>query len=177
MHYFEQASFNPNNKRKLKKNTNYFLETTWRHKILNAFRINQTYTKMSGQIEMDEMQFPISYKGNHVQGKKFGERRINSDNSNNAMPRKAYQRGTDNRSISSKDRACVFCMTKDGNKGYFAAVPGVGFMSKAMLDATVGKHVDKEDSVILVDQYAVTEKYLKDNDYTYVTLLSNVGSK
>lgn len=150
---------------------------TWRHKILNAFRINQADTNMSGRIEMDEMLVSISYKGNHVQGEKFTERRLNKDGSNNNMPRKSYRRGSDNNSSSSKEMACVFCMVKDGNKGYYATVPGLGYMLAPMLEKTVGKHVNKEDSIILVDQYCATAKYLRENNYNYQTLASNTSKK
>ena len=148
---------------------------TWRHKILNAFRINQSNTNMSGQIQIDEMLIPISYKGNHVQGESFNNRRINKEQTNNNMPRKAYKRGTDNKSTSSKDKACVFCMVKDGSKGFYAAVPGVGFMTNSMLDATIGKHVKKDESIILADQYKTTANYLGDNNYSHTILAANTS--
>ena len=108
---------------------------TWRHKILNAFVVNQRATKMKGKIEVDEMLIPISYKGNHVWGP-FG-RRVLEPGGDNGLPRKGYERGTDNRSTSSKEKACVFCMVENGNKGYYAAVPGVGFMNNNMLEITI----------------------------------------
>lgn len=134
---------------------------TWRHKILNAFRVHQDATMMTGRVEMDEMLIPISYKGNHSKSKKF------------VMPRPAYKRGSDNKSKSSKDKACVFCMIENGNKKFYASVPGIGFMSNKMLDNTVSKHVNKDSALILADNYKVTHKYLQDNGYNYRTLLSN----
>lgn len=149
---------------------------TWRHKVLNTFRVQQDAITMSGKIELDEMLIPISYKGNHVQGESFLERKINKDNTNNDMPRKSFQRGSDNKSLSSKNKACVFCMVKDGNKGFYATVPGVGFMNPSMLDRTVAKHVDKDDTLLLADQYKVTANYLDSNDYKYMILASNTST-
>lgn len=130
---------------------------------------------MAGQIELDEMLVSISYKGNHVRGERFHERRLNADGSNNNMPRESYKRGSDNTSKSSKDKACVFCMVKNGNEGFFAVVPGVGFMDADKLDATLGKHVKKENSLILADQYKVTGKYLASNNYEHMLLSSNTS--
>ena len=146
---------------------------TWRHKILHTFRLHQESASMSGKIELDEMLLPISYKGNHVQGASFHNRRLIRDNANNDMPRESYKRGTDNKSISSKSKACVFCMVKNGNEGFYAVVPGVGFMDATKLDATLGKHVRKENSMILADQYKVTANYLRTNSYDYMLLASN----
>ena len=146
---------------------------TWRHKILHTFRLHQDSASMAGQIELDEMLIPISYKGNHVRGEHFHERRLSRDGSNNNMPRESYKRGSDNKSISSKNKACVFCMVKNGNEGFYAVVPGVGFMDVDKLDATLGRHVKKENSMILADQYKVTAGYLKANSYEYMLLASN----
>lgn len=144
---------------------------TWRHKILNAFRVHQDSTKLSGRIEMDEMLIPISYKGNHIKGCFLGRR--GGPGIDNNLPRKSFKRGTDNKSTSSKDKACVCCMTKNGNEGFFAVVPGVGFMKKDMLDNTLAKHVDKDNSIVLADQYKTTWNYLRDNEYQYMILSSN----
>ena len=145
----------------------------WRHKIMNVFVVNQNATKMSGNVEADEMQLAISFKGNHVQGN-FGNRKIVPGVIND-MPREAFERGTDNKSRSSKDKACIFCMVQDGNKAFYAAVPGVGFMTEPMLNATVAKHINKENTLMLVDDYHVTRKYLEDNGYAHMILKSNVS--
>lgn len=146
---------------------------TWRHKILNTFRLHQQSANFSGQIELDEMLLPISYKGNHVQGAPFNKRRLNEEKDNSNMPRQSYKRGTDNICKSSKGKACVFCMVKNGNEGFYATVPGVGFMNDVMLSATVGKHVKKEGTLVLADQYKVTARYLNINNYNYMLLASN----
>lgn len=146
---------------------------TWRHKVLNAFVTNQNNVTMNGVVEVDEMLLPISYKGNHIKGSFCNRKKANGVD--DGMPRKAFKRGSDNKSSSSKDKACVFCMVEDGNKAFYASVPGVGFMSKSMLDKTVGKHINKETALMLADKYAITERYFEENGYNHKTLLSNTS--
>ena len=131
---------------------------------------------MSGKVEMDEMLVPISYKGNHIPGWAKEERTLQAYGSNN-LPRPSFKRGSDNRSNSPKSKACVFCMVKNGNEGFYGVVPGIGFMQNNMLDNTVGKHIDKENTLILVDNYQTTKNYLRENDYKYMYLLSNASNK
>lgn len=146
---------------------------TWRHKILNVFKVSQNNIQMAGQIQMDELLIPISYKGNHYKG--FHSAGTNYRFEKNPLPRDPYKRGTDNKSMSSKDKACVFCMVENGNKGFYATVPGVGFMKNDMLDQTVGKHVRKDKSLVIADQYKVTAKYLERNNYKHMILAANVS--
>lgn len=154
-------------------NISHLTAFTWRHKILNAFSQNQESVQMTGTVEVDEMLVPVSYKGNHIQGT-FGSRKM-APGVDNGLPRESYRRGSDNKSRSSKDKACVFCMVENGNKSFYAAVPGVGFMSDAMLNATIAKHVDKEKAMILADGYKITKSYLEQNGYTHMILLSNTA--
>lgn len=154
-------------------NISYQTAFNWRHKILHVFEEHQKSTQLSGKIEVDEMLIPLNFKGNHVQGD-FGARKLTS-NAINDMPRKAYHRGTDNKSASSKNKACVFCMVQDGRKAFYAAVPGVGFMTKPMLDATVVQHVDKDNAVMLADNYKITHNYFEENGFTYTILSSNTS--
>lgn len=146
---------------------------TWRHKVLNVFSVNQEATRMTGLIEVDEMLLPISYKGNHVQGG-FGQRKLDVGAIND-MPRKGYLRGTDNRSASAKNKMCVFCMVQDGNKGYYAAVPGVGFMNDAMFDATIKRHIDRNNATILTDSAKSAIKYFANNGYKHIVFVSNIS--
>ena len=146
----------------------------WRHKILNAFKVNQESISMSGEIQVDEMLIPISFKGNRVKGA-FNSKRVQVPGSDNGLPRKSFKRGSDNKSASAKNKACVFCMVENGNKSFYAAVPGVGFMNEKMLDHTIGKHVKKEDALILADQYKITSNYLEHNNYKYMILASNTA--
>lgn len=147
---------------------------TWRHKVLNVFQQNQKNTKMDGRVEMDEMFIPLSYKGNRVKGA-IGTRRIKDHDGESLLPRKAYKRGSDNKPKSPKERACVFCMVEDKNHAFYIAVPGVGYMTEKMLDATFAKHVDKAHALILVDQYRITRNYLNNNGYAHEALLSNTS--
>lgn len=147
---------------------------TWRHKLLNVFKVAQDSTRMTGWVEADELMIPLSYKGNHIQGKP-GERRSKGYGVDTRMPRPALKRGSDNRVKSSKERACVFCMVENANQAFYAAVPGVGFMNKEMLDATVAKRVDKSSALMLVDQYKVTRTYLEENNFQSVVLSSNTS--
>ena len=147
---------------------------TWRHKVLNVFKVNQEATEMRARVEMDEMFIPISYKGNRVKGA-IGTRRVRLPGENNGLPRKSFRRGSDNKSASAKTKACVFCMVENGDKAFYASVPGVGAMQPAMLDKTVARHVDKKTALVLVDQYHVTSKYLADNQFRYMTFASNTS--
>lgn len=149
---------------------------TWRHKVLNAFRVNQAGVQMTGRVEMDDMLIPISYKGNRVKGA-IGESRTLKPGKNNGLPRKSYQRGTDNKSSSSKDKACVACFVESGNKAFYAAVPGRGFVNEKMLDETLGKHVNKETASILVDHCHLTARYLLENGYNFTMLASNTTGR
>lgn len=145
---------------------------TWRHKVLNAFVKNQSDILMEGTVQMDELFIPLSFKGNHVQGK-FGVRTIESGDLND-MPRPSYKRGSDNKSNSINDKACVCCMVEDGNKTYFASVPGVGGMKDNMLDSVVGKHINKEKALVLTDKYQTTKSYLSRHNYKFKTFKSNI---
>lgn len=145
---------------------------TWRHKILNTLSIHGESTKLTGVIEMDEMLIPISYKGNHVQGH-FNEKRKRHEGRVNDMPRKSYKRGSDNKSKSSFDKACVCCMVENGDEKFYASIPGVGFMKDNMLSKVVDLHVKKETAILLVDEYKVTKNYLSSNEYRFHVLKSN----
>ncbi len=147
---------------------------TWRHKILNVFQVDQENITMTGWVEADEMLIPLSYKGNHIKGR-IGERRIKQAGVINRMPRDAYKRGSDNKSNSSKAKACVFCMVENADQTFYGAVPGVGFMNADTLNATLGKRVDRTSAVMLVDQYKVTRTYLKENKYKNIVLASNTS--
>ncbi len=145
---------------------------TWRHKVLNAFKMAQENITMTGWVEADEMLVPISYKGNHIRGK-VGEKRVKKDGVDTRMPRKALKRGSDNKSNSSKNKACVFCMVENSNQAFYGAVPCTGFMNVDALNATVGKRVDPSSATMLVDQYRITRNYLNDNNYANIVLAAN----
>jgi len=145
----------------------------WRHKVLNVFRSFRDETKMAGRVEVDEMFIPLSYKGNHVKGS-IGSKRIRLPGEENYLPRKSFQRGTDNRPTSHAERACVFCMVANAN-AFYGGVPGVGQITATMLDITLAKHVTKAQAKVLTDKNKVTVKYLKEKGYAYRSLASNVS--
>lgn len=146
----------------------------WRHKVLNVFKVNQEHTEMTGLVEMDEMLIPVSYKGNRVKGA-IGTKRVRKHGEENGLPRRSYRRGTDNRSNQPKSKACVVCMVENGNKAFWSAVPGTGFLNEQMLAKTIGTHVNKESGMVLVDQNKVTQKFLENNQYRFVALASNTS--
>ena len=83
------------------------------------------------------------------------------------MPRESYKRGSDNTSKSSKDKACVFCMVKNGNEGYYAVVPGIGFMDADKLDATLGlAQTDRIDFTLSVSEFTTSSKSASDSSVT-----------
>lgn len=147
---------------------------TWRHKILNAFKVNQKSVQMTGRVEIDEMMVPVSYKGNHVKGR-VDEKRERKHGEDNGLPRESFRRGTDNRSNLPSSKVCVLCMVENGNKSFFGAVPGTGHLSAQMLGKTVGSHVNKESALVLIDQNKVTQKFLEHNHYHFIALASNTS--
>ncbi len=150
----------------------YQTSFNWRHKVLNAFVVNQDSMQMSGRIEMDDMFMSVSYKGNRMKGH-FGVRTC-AHGENNGLPRKSYRRGSDNKS-KIQAKACIMCMVQDENKAFFAAVPGLGPANEAMLQATVGKHVQKENSRILSDNAQNNIRFFEANNYKYRAFASNVS--
>ncbi len=147
---------------------------TWRHKILNVFKVAQENITMTGWVEADEMLVPLSYKGNHIRGQ-VGTPRTKGKDVDTRMPRKALRRGSDNKSNSSKTKACVFCMVENANQTFYGAVPGIGFMNANTLDATLGKRVDASSAMMLVDQYKITRNYLNEHNYQNIVLASNTS--
>ena len=82
----------------------------------------------------------------------FNDARRRALGVDNNLPRESFKRGTDNRSKTANDKACVFCMIKNGNESFYASVPGTGYMLPSMLDKTIGKHVEKEDAHIFLTE-------------------------
>lgn len=144
----------------------------WRHKVLNAFVVNQEAMQMTGTVEVDDKFRSVSYKGNHVKGK-FGVRsRTRGEDS--GLPRNSFRRGSDNKS-KVQAKACILCMVQDGNRAYYASVPGIGPANADMLRATIGKHVKKEAARIFSDNAKDTVRFLEDNQYQYRAFASNVS--
>jgi len=151
---------------------NYRTSFIWRHKILNAFVVSQNKTHMQGIVEIDETFFKVSYKGNHVQGH-FKEKRTLSRNAINDMPRPAFKRGSDNKSRAHSNRICVVCMVENGNRGFYGKAIGPGLLTNNGLDKTFAMHVDKENSLVLLDDAKHNTNYMEKNKYTFLPLKSN----
>lgn len=109
----------------------------WRHKILHALQFDQTNRVLGGVVEIDDMFFSVSYKGNHTKSKNF------------TMPRKSYKRGTDN-TAASGSKACVLCAVERNGQSY-AEVTGIGKVDVAQLEYAFKDR-------LLTDTIALTDK-------------------
>ena len=116
----------------------------WRHKVLAAMAKDQTTRMMSGIIEMDETFVSISYKGNHKHSKSF------------TMPRKAFKRGSDNR---SHHKACILCGTERGGQAYGEVVCS-GSITAKLLENIIPEKIDP-CSIVITDALSVYQKYFK----------------
>ena len=135
----------------------------WRHKILNALQRDQDTRIMAGIIEADEMFLPISYKGNHKNSKRF------------IMPRKAFQRGSDNRS-NDVPKACIMCAVERNGQSY-GEVLGQGQPTTKMVDHAFGKRI-APDSIMLSDGALAMKNYFaKKDDIELIKLKSSVSGR
>ena len=125
----------------------------WRHKILHALQSDQVDRVLGGVVEIDDMFFSISYKGNHKNSKKF------------VMPRKAYKRGTDNNSATGS-KACVLCACERQGQVY-GEVVGVGSVTVDEL-----KYAFKDR--LLGDTIALTDKAYNYKNYFDTTSIDLV---
>lgn len=133
----------------------------WRHKILNALQRDQENRVMAGIIEADEMYLPVSYKGNHKKSKRF------------VMPRKAFQRGSDNRS-NNMPKACVMCAVERNGQSY-GEVLGAGQSTTKMVTHAFEKRI-VSDSIMLSDGgKALSNYFAKKNIIELITLKSSMS--
>ena len=121
----------------------------WRHKILAVLRNDQNNRIMAGIIEADETYFPVSYKGNHKKSKRF------------IMPRKAFKRGTDNRS-NKIPKACVMCSIERNGQSY-GEVLGSGQLSYMMVTHAFQNRI-ASDSIVISDQANAYRKYFSEKE-------------
>ena len=136
----------------------------WRHKILSALQRDQDNRIMAGIIEADEMFLPISYKGNHKNSKRF------------VMPRKAFQRGSDNRS-NNVPKACIMCAVERNGQSY-GEVLGQGQTTTKMVTHAFKNRI-AADSIVLSDYAAAMKSFFaKKADVELVLLHSTAdGSR
>lgn len=135
----------------------------WRHKILNALQKDQDNRVMAGIIEADEMFLPISYKGNHKNSKRF------------TMPRKAFRRGSDNRS-NNYPKVCIMCAVERNGQSY-GEVLGQGQPTTKMVTHAFTNRIVR-DSIMLSDRTrAMKSFFTKNPDIQLIQLKASVAGK
>lgn len=132
----------------------------WRHKILSTLQQDQTDRILSGIVELDEVFFGLSYKGNHKNSKKF------------VMPRKPYKRGTDSREQTGS-RACVMCAL-ERNGQFYAEVLGKGQPTVPMFRYAFENRI-MDDSIVLSDKALGARRYFKKTNNVQHIVLSAVA--
>lgn len=133
---------------------------TWRHKILHALQYDQSNRLLGGAVEIDDMFFSVSYKGNHKKSKNF------------SMPRKSYKRGSDNVK-ASESKACVLCAVERRGQTY-AEVVGVGRVSFEELQYAFDNRL-LYDSIALTDKAPEYNMYFKNTSIELVSLRSHAN--
>ena len=131
---------------------------TWRHKILHALQLDQADRVLGGAVEIDDMFFSLSYKGNHNKSRSF------------TMPRKSYKRGTDN-TAASGGKACVLCAVERRGQTY-AEVVGIGKVSVDELKYAFDTRL-LGDSIAMTDKAPEFNLYFKDSSIELVSLRSH----
>lgn len=131
---------------------------TWRHKILHALQADQTNRTLGGVVEIDDMFFPISYKGNHKKSKNF------------TMPRESYKRGTDNRAAIGS-MACVLCACERQGQVY-AEVVGTGSVNVERLNYAFNNRL-LPDTIALTDRAYSFKNYFSSTTIELVQLASH----
>lgn len=135
----------------------------WRHKILSALQHDQDNRVLGGVIEADETFFCVSYKGNHTKSKDF------------SMPRKAYKRGSDNRS-NKAPKACVMCAIERNGQSY-SEVLGIGQPNIKMISHAFENRV-AAGAIMLADRALAMKSYFdKQDNIGLIRLKSNVNGR
>lgn len=135
---------------------------TWRHKILHALQSDQTNRVLGGVVEIDDMFFSVSYKGNHKKSKNF------------VMPRKAYERGTDNTGATG-NMACVLCACERQGQSY-AEVVGIGAANIPKLQYAFDKRL-LNDTIALTDKAYGYKNYFSLTPIELIQLASHSDPK
>ena len=131
---------------------------TWRHKILHALQSDQSNRMLGGVVEIDDMFFSVSYKGNHKKSKNF------------VMPRKPYKRGTDNTGVTG-NMACVLCACERQGQAY-AEVTGIGSVNVEQLNYAFNNRL-LEDSIALSDKAYSYKNYFSNTSIELIQLASH----
>lgn len=131
---------------------------TWRHKILSSLQSDQNNRALTGIVEIDDMFFSISYKGNHKKSKNF------------TMPRKSYERGNDN-SATTGGMACVLCACERRGQTY-GEVVGVGSVSVNQLEYAFKDRLSS-DTLVLSDRAYNYKNYFKTTSIEHIQLAAH----
>lgn len=134
----------------------------WRHKILSVLQKDQDTRVMNGIVEADDMYVSISYKGNHKKSKNF------------TMPRKAYERGNDNKG-SLFEKACVMCaVERKGN--IYGGVIGMGAASPETLGRVFDDRI-LDDSIVITDKAHGLKRYFATRSLEHIQTASCVNPR
>ena len=131
---------------------------TWRHKILSSLQSDQNNRALNGIVEIDDMFFSISYKGNHKKSKNF------------TMPRKSYERGNDNSAMTG-GMACVLCACERRGQTY-GEVVGVGSVSVNQLEYAFKDRLSS-DTLVLSDRAYNYKNYFKTTSIEHIQLAAH----
>lgn len=119
----------------------------WRHKVLCELVKTQDDLILSGQIQADEIFFPVSYKGNQKKG-------------NFQLPRPAHQRSSDNH-IKGISKEKVAVLTAMDDKGVVIAIPvSQGKPTSNDIYNALKNHI-KEGSTLITDSASSYNKLAK----------------
>jgi len=125
----------------------------WRYKILDALRAYIGIGSVGGVVEVDELYFRESFKGNHQKSKAF------------MMPRTSRKRGLKGKNSSkikrkrgiSSELICVAC-AKDRIGNIITELTCKGRMSYTHLEKLFNDRIE-EDSIICTDSLGSYKKY------------------
>jgi transposase-like protein len=141
--------------RKSAEECNISLNTSfiWRHKYLSCFK-DISDTKYNGIMEIDELFFQESQKGNRQ------------------MTRPSRKRGSraSKRGISNEQVAVIATADRQGNKGF--EVVKLGRITKENVEKVLEDKIDEVD-VICSDKHVSYEAYTKDKSIKHKTIMAS----
>lgn len=135
----------------------------WRHKILDALQNMAESVKLDGIVEGDETFFPISYKGNHKNGKFV-------------MPRESHHRGKQTHIKGlSHEKVCVPCAV-NRNGLSIAKISNLGKISSKNLHNVFDARIT-ENSILCTDGMNSYVNFAKTNHIELIQLKSGKSKK
>ena len=134
----------------------------WRHKIMNALQKDQENRVMNGIVEIDDMFFNVSFKGNHKKSRRF------------KMPRAPHKRGNDSKSQPCA-MACVLCAVERGGQSY-GEMLGIGTAGPAKLEYAFKNRLSS-DVVAVSDRAHGMKAYFSNTSIELIQVAAHVGKK